>query len=186
MLFRVAAGLWAVAVPGLALAADGLPQLDASFYPSQLFWLVVSFGALYGVMVVGILPRLNNVQQARTSQRARDLAEAREAQEKAKALIATGEKQLAEARAKASADMAAVMQQAQNDAAKAKADQTRELMLRLKSAETDIATMRARALAAIDQVALDVAVAMAQKLVAAPISAEDWNQAKVANIKDAA
>ena len=40
---------------------NGLPQLDMSTFPSQLFWLVVSFAILYLVMVRLALPGISNV-----------------------------------------------------------------------------------------------------------------------------
>ena len=46
-------------------ASPGLPQLDVSTFPSQLFWLVVCGVTLYGLMSKVALPRVQKIIQAR-------------------------------------------------------------------------------------------------------------------------
>ena len=42
-----------------------MPQLDINVYPSQLFWLIVSFSILYACMHWIITPRIKNVFKKR-------------------------------------------------------------------------------------------------------------------------
>ena len=39
-------------------AAEGMPQFNAKSFPSQLFWLVITFSALYIVVTWVLLPRI--------------------------------------------------------------------------------------------------------------------------------
>ena len=39
-------------------AAEGMPQFNAKSFPSQLFWLVITFSILYAVVTWIILPRI--------------------------------------------------------------------------------------------------------------------------------
>ncbi|MBP5534309.1 MAG: hypothetical protein J6Y03_02240 [Alphaproteobacteria bacterium] len=42
-----------------------MPQLDFSFYPAQIFWLIISFGILFLAMKYWLLPPLANVIEQR-------------------------------------------------------------------------------------------------------------------------
>ena len=42
------------------LSAEGMPQFNAATFPSQLFWLVVTFVLLYVCIAFLILPRIRN------------------------------------------------------------------------------------------------------------------------------
>jgi len=61
----------------------GLPQLDISTWPSQLFWLVVLFGVGYLVMAKIVTPRIGMVLEERRQTLDLDLAKARTASEDA-------------------------------------------------------------------------------------------------------
>ncbi|MDA0332531.1 MAG: hypothetical protein O3C30_05120, partial [Proteobacteria bacterium] len=55
-----------LAMPMSAQAAGaGLPQLDISTWPSQLFWLVVLFTAGYTLMAKFVTPRIGSVLEER-------------------------------------------------------------------------------------------------------------------------
>ena len=56
------AAAWADAGPALAA---GLPQLDASKYPSMVIWLAISFAVLYVLMAKVTLPRIAQVLEKR-------------------------------------------------------------------------------------------------------------------------
>src|SRR5690606_28063422 len=45
----------------------GLPQLDVSTFPSQLFWLFVSFGIMYMIFSRRTLPEISGVLENRQS-----------------------------------------------------------------------------------------------------------------------
>jgi F-type H+-transporting ATPase subunit b len=48
-------------IPNISLAESqggGLPQMDVSSFPSQIFWLIITFGALYIFMWKNAIPKL--------------------------------------------------------------------------------------------------------------------------------
>ena len=55
-----------------------MPQFDLSFYPSQIFWLFISFGFLYLMMRYLICPKIEGVLTARESGLQQVLKEAEE------------------------------------------------------------------------------------------------------------
>ena len=79
----------------------GLPQLDLTFFPGQLFWLALTFGALYWLMSRVALPKVQATQDHRKGVVNEDLKVASEANDNAKATLARYERGLAEARTQA-------------------------------------------------------------------------------------
>ena len=63
-----------------ALAAGpseaGLPQLDISTWPSQIFWLVVIFGVGYVMMAKVVTPKIGTVLEDRRTRLNGDLSKA--------------------------------------------------------------------------------------------------------------
>ena len=87
------------AMPMSAQAASaGLPQLDISTWPSQLFWLVVLFTAGYILMAKFVTPRIGSVLEERRAKVDEDLGKARSASEDAARIRAEYEADLDAAR----------------------------------------------------------------------------------------
>jgi F-type H+-transporting ATPase subunit b len=78
-----------------------MPQLDPTWFASQLFWLVMSFIALYFILARLILPRLQNVFEARQETLSSDLGNAETMTHQANHARQDYERALAEARGKA-------------------------------------------------------------------------------------
>jgi F-type H+-transporting ATPase subunit b len=143
--------------------AVGMPQLDFSTWPNQIFWLVVTLAAIYFVLTRLALPRIGGVLAERNDFITNHIAEADDLKQKAlKAEKAYGEA-LAQARANAAkiaAETRAAIQK-DLDAAIGRAD----AQIAAKAAESEARITEIRSGAA-DAVA-EVARATAQELVAA-------------------
>ena len=138
-------------------AATGLPQLDFSTFPNQIFWLIIALGAIYWILNKVALPRIAGVLAERQGTITNDLAAAEELKLKAKEAEAAYEAKLAEARAEAAkivAEAKAEMQ-AELDAEIAKADAA--IDAKLAESETRIAEIRDGAMEAVKTVSNDVA-----------------------------
>ena len=71
-----------VAIPTSAKAdGAGLPQLDMSTWPSQLFWLVGLFTTGYIIMAKFVTPRIGTVLEERRAKLDNDIGKARVASE---------------------------------------------------------------------------------------------------------
>ncbi len=64
-------------------AGGNFPQFDVSTYPSQLFWLTVSFIITYLILAHVALPKISYVLELRNAQREGNLAEAEKLNEEA-------------------------------------------------------------------------------------------------------
>jgi F-type H+-transporting ATPase subunit b len=58
------------------LSAEGMPQFNAETFPSQLFWLVITFVSLYICMNFLILPRIRNNIRLRKNKISNDIERA--------------------------------------------------------------------------------------------------------------
>ncbi|ARC89658.1 F0F1 ATP synthase subunit B' [Rhodovulum sp. MB263] len=143
---------------GHAADAVGMPQLDFSTYPNQIFWLVVTLFAIYFVLSRIALPRIGAVLAERQGTISNDIAVAEELKLQAQEAERAYEKALADARAEAQRIVAEAKAEikADLDAATAKADA--EIAARSAEAEAQIAEIRAGALESVTEVAKSTAV----------------------------
>jgi len=161
----VGASLAVTAAPLTAVAAEaGLPQLDISTWPSQLFWLVVLFGAGYVVMAKLVTPRIGAVLEERRAKLDDDISKARTASEDAARIRAEYEADLDAARnaAAASAKQAAVEAAKSAEASDAKI--AKKLADKVAKAEAKLATARNEAMANLNNVAAEAAMAAVAQL----------------------
>ena len=79
----------------------GMPQLDPTSYPSQLFWFGVTFFALYIVLARYIVPRIHTVMENRQQRIEYDLDRAASLKAEAEQAKESYEHALAEARSQA-------------------------------------------------------------------------------------
>jgi F-type H+-transporting ATPase subunit b len=63
-----------------------LPQFDLAFFPSQIFWTVISFGLLYLVVRYLLAPKMNLVLDGRMNRIQQDLELAKEMRQQAEVL----------------------------------------------------------------------------------------------------
>ncbi|MFD1911582.1 F0F1 ATP synthase subunit B' [Halodurantibacterium flavum] len=146
----------------------GIPQLDVSTFPNQIFWVLVTLVAIYFILTRIGLPRIGAVLAERRGTIANDLAAAEELKLKATEAEAAYNQALAEARAEAGRIVATARAeiQADLDAATARADA--EIAARAAESEKRIAEIRASAMASVSEVARDVAQEIVSAMGVAP------------------
>ncbi len=152
---------------------SGLPQLDPSTYPSQIFWLLVSFVLLYTLMSRVALPRVTEVLDMRQTQRDNNLSRASHLQEDADKIRQTLEAAMASAQAEAQAAMNA---REQENAKKLAAESARFLehaRTRIANAEQNIAKAKEDALQSLADISAEVAADIVQKVSGAAANKND-------------
>jgi F-type H+-transporting ATPase subunit b len=154
-----------------------MPQLDFTTYPSQIFWLLITFVVLYLLMSKLIAPRIESVIGARQSRVDGDLERASRLQSEAEAVLAAYEKALASAREKAQATMKETTDRLNAVAAEQQAQASARITARLQEAEKRIADEKARAMASLRDLATEVAQAAVGRLVGAPVDSARAGQA---------
>lgn len=157
-------------VPHGAEHGGAFPPFDAHWFPSQILWLVIAFGAFYILISRKIAPSIGAIIENRAAKISGDIAAAQKAKADADAAIDAYEKELAAAKAKAG-DIAAKAR----DEAKAKADQERaqleaSLNDKIAAAEASISEMKTKAMAEVGGIATDTAQVIVQQLTGAKVA----------------
>ena len=142
-----------------------MPQLDLSTFPSQLFWLAVTFLLLYLLMSWVALPRVSAMIVARRARIEGDLERAAQMKAEAEAVIAAYERSLADARAQAQATLKQAMDRFGAEAAERQRKAAEALSVETSAAERRIAEAKTQALASLRAVAIDVARTATRRLV---------------------
>ena len=141
-----------------------MPQLDLASFPPQLIWLAITFVALYLVMAYAGLPRLGGIIEKRRARIAADLDKAQRMKAEAEAVIAAYEKALAEARAQAQAVLRETADRLSTEAAAQQKTLAEQLKIESDAAARRIHAAKAKALAGLRELAVEVARAASAKL----------------------
>jgi len=150
-----------------------MPQLNPLDWGPQLVWLLITFGALYLLMVYVALPRIGGVIEKRAAHIANDLAEADRLRRKTEEAIAAYEQALAEARQKAHAIVEEGRAKLNEETAKERAKLETDLAKKSAEAEARIEAAKTSAMKDVNAVAADVAADIVRRLIgAAPPKAE--------------
>ncbi len=153
------------AATGAVVAQDaaekaGMPQLDFSTFPNQIFWLLVALGAIYLIVTRIAVPRIGAVLAERRGTIANDLAAADDLKQKALAAEKDYNKALAEARTEAARIMAAAKAEIQGDFDAASKVAEVELAVKTEQSKARIAEIESSMLASVTEVANDTAEAI--------------------------
>ena len=151
-----------------AVEAAGMPQLEFSTFPNQIFWLVVALVIIYLILNRVALPRIASVLAERQGVIAGDIAAAEDLRRKAKEAEAAYSRALAEARAEAGRIVAEAKAeiQADLDIAMEKADA--QIAEKTAESEQAIAAIRASAFENVETIALSVAEGIVTAMGAKP------------------
>jgi F-type H+-transporting ATPase subunit b len=155
----------------------GMPQLDTRTFPSQIFWLVITFVTLYYLLRRKALPRVEEILEARQDRIASDLDRAARLREEAEAAQGHYEKVVSDTRFKALDALKAVQERVAADTSRRQAELDAELAGQIGEAETRIRAERDRALTEIEDVAAEVARTAVERLAGFQVSEAEARQA---------
>lgn len=153
---------------GAAGAAEhssaGLPQLDASTFPSQLFWLAVTFGILYLYFSKKALPDISSVIENRREHIQSDLDGAERVRDEAEAAQNAYDKLMENARTEATKLMteaeAGVRAKAEKELAALREKGVKEM----ETLEKRLAQSKMQAMGDMNAIAADIASRAAEKI----------------------
>ena len=159
-------------VPGSPAKAP-FPPFERDTFPSQLFWLVICFVALYLISARLVRSRVGGIIEGRRNQISGDLSEAGRFKKESEAALAAYEKALAEARARAQGIAAETHERLQAEADRNRKALEEQLSGRLAAAESQIGAAKTAAMTNVRGIAAEAAAAIVTRLtgVTAPTSA---------------
>jgi F-type H+-transporting ATPase subunit b len=133
--------------------AVGMPQLDFSTFPNQIFWLVVSLVVVYFIVSKVILPRIGGVLEERHSVISDYISQAADFKKQAEEAEADYEAALAKARTEAQAIGLETKAGIQKELDKAVAKADAEIAAKTAESEKAIAAVRESAVENVREVA---------------------------------
>ncbi len=154
-----------------------MPQLEAATFISQLFWLAVTFVALYFVMWKIVIPRIADVLEVRQERIDDDLEKAEAFRNQAASVLEAYEKTVAEGRSQAQAILREAADQNDKAAAVRQTALAEQLAQQTAEAEARINAAREDALANIRTVAAETAQAAALRLSGASVTQDEAEEA---------
>jgi F-type H+-transporting ATPase subunit b len=141
-----------------------MPQLDPTWFASQIFWLVISFAALYFMLSRLILPPLLEIIARRAETLSSDIEMAQRLKSEAEQARVAYEKTMAEARSKAQSLMNdAVADQKAKAEAKGK-ELDRQIEQKLAAATAQIEAKKTQMLAELAPAAVELTAMIVEKL----------------------
>lgn len=142
-----------------------MPQFNPEFYTSQLFWLAVSFVALYVLLSRVALPRIGEVLDERRARIQRDLDEAEQMKTGTEQALAAYEKALGEARGRAQGIAKETRDRLAQAADREKAEVEATIAGKIAETERRIGETKSKALASVGDIAADTASAIVARLI---------------------
>lgn len=146
-------------------SSSGLPQLDVSTYPSQLFWLFVTFAILYVIFSMKTLPEISSTLEGRQEHIKSELDQAERSKAQAESAQRAYEGNLEQARVSAGKEMGNV----QNDILKKSENAYKKFLEKsesdIKAMEKELEKMKLNAMDEMNTIAAELASEAAQKIV---------------------
>lgn len=158
------------------------PPFDSSTFGPQLFWLALTFGVLYLLMSKIALPRIGEILEVRRDRIEGDLAEAERLRQKTDQAIEAFETELADARAKSHGIADETRNKIKSEMDAKRRDVEADLAKQVATAEARILKTKTDALANVDQIAAETAVAVVGRL-SGKVSIKDARTAVGAVVK---
>ncbi len=153
--------------------SGGFPPFNTTTYPSQIFWLAVTFLVLLVVMWKIAVPRIGGVISERKGRIESELAKAEENRKQAEHAAAAYQAPILEARERARAASEATRGQLAQEFERAKATADVEVQRKTTEAQERIQAMQRQARGHIAQAAEDAVVDIVSRLTGDSVSREE-------------
>ena len=141
-----------------------MPQLDPTWFASQLFWLAVTFVALYLFLSRMVLPPLTDIILKRKEVMDHDLAQAQELKSEAEQARFAYERMMAEARSKAQQLVSDAMLAHKASAEQQARELDKQIEQKLADAAKKIAARKSELLQALTPTTSDLTAMIVEKL----------------------
>ena len=155
----------------------GFPPFDTTTYPSQIFWLVITFALLLAFLWRFVVPRIGGTIGERKQRIAREIAQAEQDRREADQAWTTYQNTLIEARARARSLIEETRTHVRADVERAEKAADTEADQALTDAEARLAKLRAEARDHIRRAAQEAAAGIVERLIGVSVTREEAAQA---------
>ena len=138
-------------------AETGMPQLDAEFWPSQIFWLIIIFSSLYLIIWKIFLPKISNNIENRKSKVVNDINETQKFKENAEKKLSEYNKIIEDAKKQSKLMIENSKKELENDIKNKNENFNQEIEKELLSVENEIKNLKKSSISNINKIASDTA-----------------------------
>jgi F-type H+-transporting ATPase subunit b len=153
--------------------AAGFPPFATSTYPSQIFWLIVTFVLLLLFVWLVVVPRIGGTIAARKRRIAEELAKAEHDRHEAEATWTSYQNAIVEARQRARSLIEETRTHVRADVERAEKGADNEADAELAKAEARLAALRGEAREHIRRAAIDAAAGIVFRLIGETVPPEE-------------
>ena len=152
-------------------AEGGMPQLNPDYWVSQIFWVILIFGALYVILWRIILPKINENLENRKSQILTDLDEAQELKNQSEKKISEYNMILSKAKQEAKKILDRTRKKVNRDIENKKNQFNLEIEKEIKRAEKEIKMLKLSSIEDINKIAIETSSEIVRKMVGTEVNA---------------
>ena len=150
--------------------SGGMPQLNPEFWISQIFWLTLSFGALYIILSKLILPKISANLELRKSQIQENIEAAEKQRESSESKLKEYDQIILKTKLEAKNIFKAARDKALKDINSKKEVLDNQIDDEIKKAEKEIELLRKGAPEKINKIAIETSSEIVKKLIGADIN----------------
>ena len=154
-----------------------MPQLDFSIFPSQFFWLCVSFFLMLFIMSRFIIPKTAEMINLRKAKIDADLETAAELKQKVEQTLEKYNRALKAASDEANASLQKTREELNGTIERRQAELAQELNREIAAGEKKIAAAKQKALAEVEATAVELAPLVLDKIGFAGVTAKELRAA---------
>ena len=153
-----------------AAESGGMPQLNPEFWISQVFWLVLTFGILYGVLSKLILPKISANLESRKSRIQENIEAAERQREDSENKIKEFEDIIAKSKIEAKNIFKETKERAVKEINAKKEKLEKQLDEEIKKAEKEIYILKKSAPEKINKIAIDTSSEILKSLIGTEVN----------------
>ena len=157
------------AVPSSVFAEDqqsaGLPQMDISTFPSQIFWLIVTFSILYVFMWKFVIPKLRIIIEERRDKISNDINEAEKLKSEAEEILNKYKSKITSSNQDAVKIIAEAKKQSDEYTEKVKRDNKSKINAMIEESNIIIAEQEEKSKSEIEKATLETIKSISEKFI---------------------
>lgn len=157
------------AVPSSVFAEDqqsaGLPQMDISTFPSQIFWLIVTFSILYVFMWKFVIPKLRITIEERRDKISNDINEAEKLKSEAEEILNKYKSKMTSSNQDAVRIIAEAKKQSDEYTEKVKRDNKSKVNAMIEESNIKIAEQEEKSKSEIEKATLETIKSISEKFI---------------------
>ena len=165
-------------------AAEGMPQFNSETFPSQLFWLIVTFVLLYICMNFVVLPRIRDNLRLRKNKISNDIERAELIKEQVNKTMHEYEAKLLQAKTQADQNTKNAIEKANKDFSLQLASVRKNIIKKIKEAEDGVKDYKANLEKEISNVSLSISSSIVSKVIGESLSKNEIEKLNKDSLKE--